>query len=313
MNEYRKPSLIQTELEELQELIDENELLISKYPQDFALKLNLDSFENRKQFLLEELSKSLSHFNMDTFSIVIEKDYPPIDEVMDIMHRVQELFHTLAAQADKGKAMDRGAHIPPDIKTISTLGLEKAKVGCLRLYFTFNPLKTDSQSKFITVIKQATDNLNTLISCGTDKKLIKEQTKNLGSQSIDRYKNLLETIFKHKSDLRLFEEEINTEYEPKKLSDKFAESVYQVIVDSKPPETEDIDIEGELGIINIFLHVFTVKTELRQVDIEFDDFYIDEVKSRLKQNVKVKVKLTKTYHELQDKMDEEYKLIRFLD
>ncbi len=313
MNEYRKPSLIQKELEKLRELIKENEQLISKYQDDFALKLNLKSFKNREQFLLDELKKSREHLNMDTLTVVIEKEYPPIDEVMDISYHLQELFHTLAAQADKGKAMDRGARIPPDIKSISTLGLEKAEAGSLILSFTFNPLKTDPQKKFITIVKTATDNFNALIECGSDKRLIKEQTDKLGSQTIDRYKNLLGTVFKHKSNLRLFDEKIPKDYPPKKISNQFAESVYQVIVDTNPPEFDDIEIEGELGIINIFSNIFTIKTEVKQVDIKFDEFYLEEVKSRLKQNVKIGVKLTKTYHELQDKTDEEYKLIRFLD
>jgi len=312
---HRNPLLIKEELKDVRELISLNQELISNYPdkKDAAIEFNLSFLEEREKELLDELNKSYEDRNVDTFDIVIDKENPPLDEVLDIGHSTQELFRPLA-YAYGNRAVNRGDKIPQDIINATTLGLREAKVGSLRLSLIIDPLKTDDQKRFVTLIETAIDNLNTLISCGTDKELIKRQTKILGTQCIDKYKDFVEVVSKQKTDLLLFDEEKPKGFKTQKITNDFAESVYQVIVETQEPKEEKIEIEGRLGVIDTFSHKFQIKdSKNKRIYVNFDEHFTEQIKERLEQIVRVELNVTKTYHEIEDKTDKKLELKRFLD
>ena len=57
VEEFSQPYLIQEELARLKGLIQDNKRLISEYPDELALKLNLISLENREADVLSELNE----------------------------------------------------------------------------------------------------------------------------------------------------------------------------------------------------------------------------------------------------------------
>lgn len=309
---HRSPDLIEEEIEDVKEIIKVNESLISDFPEDSILKSNLEYLKTKKTSLMDELKYSYKHYNIETIDFVIDKSNPPIIEALNLSYKLQDLFYPLA-YASKNP-VKRGTNIPTDIKNATTLGIRKATAGSLRISLKIDPLKSDPQKKFIPLMRTAINNFNTLISCGTDGELIKEQTERLGTQSIDRYMAFLETISKYETSVYLFDNDKSNEYKPHKLTKKFAEAVTEVIVKTNNPPDEKIVIEGELGVIDTFSQKFTIKDKERKKSIiEYGEHFTEQVKKRLEQYVKVEINIKKTYHEVQDKTDKKMELIRFID
>lgn len=309
---YRKPDLIEEEIEDVKEIIQVNEELIPKFPDDSILKSNLKYLKERKKELIDELTCSNDHYNMDVFSITILKKNPPVKDVLELSYSLQDLFYPLA-QANEG-AVARGTHVPIEIKNAAMLGLQRAEAGSLTLFFKTDPLETDTQKRFFTLMRVAMDNLSVLLSSETDKELIKKQATKLGLQCIDKYRNFLGTISKQEVDINLFDIKKPKNYPTQKITKEFAQEVYQCITEINPPTEETVQIEGELGVIDTFSYKFKIKDlNDKMITIKFDEHFIESVKKRLKQIVKADVKVTKKYHEIEDKTDEERELIRFIE
>ena len=310
---FRKPELIEEEIEDVKEIIQVNEDLIPKFPDDLILKTNLEYLKERVDELINELKSSNEHFNVDVFTITISANNPPVTDVLEISYSLQKLFYPLA-QANDG-AVKRNTRVPINIKNATTLGLKEAKaINSLTLFFKTDPLETDTQKRFFTLTRVAMDNLSDLLACKTDKELIKEQADKLGLQCIDKYKIFLETISKKEVDVTLFDIERPKNYSTKKITKEFAEEVYQSITEINPPSDEIVQVEGELGVIDTFSHYFKIKdVNDKIINIKFEDRFIESVKRRLKTNVKVSIKLTKEYHEIEDKTDEKRELIGFIE
>lgn len=317
--DFRDPNLIEEELKDTRELISLNEELLVKFSdeEDPALEFNLDYLKERENELINELNNSNEHYNMDSFIVVINEKNPPLKDVLEVSNSFQELLYPLAkAEKDPVK---RNAQIPIDLKNSVTLGLNKALAGSLRLYLKTDPLKTDPQKKFVTKLQTAITNLNKLIECGKDEKLLKEQTKKLGTQSIDKYKNFLEVLSKKEFDIILFDkdpqnEKFSKNLKTQKITQEFAESTYQVITKTEKPKTEIINLEGELGLIDMFSKTFKIKdSNNKKVQVKFAEHFTEQIKRRLETTVKVEVEVTKIYHELEDKMEKEMKLIKFIN
>lgn len=310
--EHRYPNLIEEEIEDVKEIIQVNDELIPKFPDDSVLKSNLKYLKNRKSELMDELKASYKHYNIETIDFVLDKADPPIIEVMNLSYKLQELFYPLAYASKE--PIKRGTIIPIDIKSATTLGVRRAKAGSLRISLIIDPLKSDPQKKFIPLMRTAIDNLNTLISCGTDGELIKEQTAKLGTQSIDRYIAFLGTISKYETGVSLIDNNKPKDYKPYKLTKEFADSVTQVIIKTNNPPDETAIIKGELGVIDTFSQKFTIKDDDgKKTPIKFDEHFTEQVKKRLEQHVVVKINIKKTYHEIQDKTEETKELIQFID
>lgn len=311
----RKPSWIKKELNKVSSLLQDNTELMAKYPDEIGLELDQWALESRKSELIKELKKSNNYFNIDTFSMTIKKEAPPIKSVLEISNALQNLFYPLS-QADKDP-VKRGAYLSSEIKNAVTLGLERAEAGSLILFFKTDPLKSDSQKRFVTLIRVAMNNLNKLISCGSDKELLKKQAGKLGLQSIDKYRIFLEAISRQNIDVTLFDTEKSKDYPTQIITKEFAEEVCNCITASNLPTEEIVEIEGKLGVIDAFNKLFKIKIHLdnrktKIVQIKYDDKLIEEVKKRLKKDVIAKVKLTEEYHEIEDKTDKKMELMKFL-
>jgi hypothetical protein len=311
----RQPSRVNKEIKKVSQLIQDNIELMEKYPEEIGLELDQFALEKRYSELTKELEESNEYFNIDSFRMIIEEEAPPVKNVLEISNALQNLFYPLA-QAEDGP-VKRGSHPSIDIKNAVTLGLERAEAGSLILYFKTDPLKTDSQKKFITRIRLAMNNLNSLIFCGSDKELLKKQVQKLGLQSIDKYRIFLEIISRQDIDITLFDAEYPKGQSKQIITSYFAKEVYQTIIASDNPTEEIVEIEGKLGVIDTFNKLFKMKINLdnrknKIISIKYDDKLTDEVKKRLKKKVIAEVKLTEEYHEIEDKTGTEMKLTRFI-
>ena len=70
----RRPSLIQEELSDLNDLIREKQHLMEKYPERFSLKMGLENLKNREKCLLLELKRSYERYQIDTFDFIFDGD-----------------------------------------------------------------------------------------------------------------------------------------------------------------------------------------------------------------------------------------------
>lgn len=316
--EFRDPALIEDELEDIEELLTLNQDLLSRLQdeEDPALEFNLEYLQDVKKALEVELKESYDYYDVDTIPVVIKKDnpseIPPLMDTIAISNNIQEIIPSFAqAYIDPVKWGDK---IKPEIRQATTLKLIKARAGSLRMVLRTDPLETESQKKIVTHVRTAIDNLSNLISCGDDVELLKKQAKRLGPKNMDKYKDLLDTITTHEVDLTLFDYGEFNGIKKQKITRKSAESIYQIVTSSNPVKEDTIIIEGELGLINTFDNKFTIKDSKNQkYSIKFDEHFTEQVRSHLKEIVKVEIDISIKYHEMIDKEDKENTLKRFID
>lgn len=309
----RKPSRIQKELKRVSELITENRELMIKYPDEIGLEIDQISLENRKIDLLKEFQESNEKFNIPVFDLNLYHEngknitFKAVSKVSGIF---QDLVTSLV-QAKKGP-VKKGSKASDFIKDISRLEFLEASPGSLKILLSGadNASVTDSPTKI------ALEKLNNLLESGNNKELIQIQSDKLGGHPIYKYKEFLGAIYENDLNLSLYEKYTPTNFKPKNITKEFAESVYEIIVETQTPSEEIIEIEGVLGVINTFKHTFTLQKSKndKQFTVKFDKDLTPIVKKRLEMTVKIEVKITKNYHELEDMdTDEIKKLIRFVN
>jgi hypothetical protein len=119
-DKFRQPYLIQKELDRLKDLIQDNRRLVSQYPEELALKLNLISLENRESDVLNELNELNKRLGADHSYIAKnpQEDISPVIEYKlsgesvslsnapaqllgKILLNMQNLIYSIAGSSDK--------------------------------------------------------------------------------------------------------------------------------------------------------------------------------------------------------------------
>lgn len=314
---FRYPMHIEKELKGVIELIELNDELMLDEP-DEALKYNLKFLQGFKKELTEELNQSYEHYKISSFDAIIEGNrnnkIPSLPEVTRFLSNLQEILYSLAESAWT-KVM-KGTKISEVVFEGTTLGIKDARKGSLIIQL--KPINT-SQSSLNPYLKIATDKLNDLLDCGSDEELIREQAKHLGSQPIFKYKKMLEDIKTDDLTIKLFNEIKPQDYETQIITPKFASDVFAAINQAEPNENYKYEfIEGDLKIINGKQNKITISSKIddkktKDFIIAFDnDRFASVIGKNYDQFVKVKVKYTTKFYELEEETKEEIELIRFL-
>jgi hypothetical protein len=306
--EVRYPMHIEEDLDDVMELIEVNENLLSEHPDD-TLKYNLKYLNQFKSELDEELNKSHERYMLASFDTIIESDVkdqsPSVEQSFRYLSNLQKTIYALAESALH--KVNKYAKISDMVFTGATMGVGRASKGSLRIQLN----QIDHQTSFQPYIRIATDKLNELLECGSDEDLLKEQAMKLGYQPISRYKALLDGINKDKLTVKLFDKIKPEEYESRIITPEFAETVFTAIVQAEPKkEVYREEIEGELVTIDgrsdkIIISTFDGKNK-KDIPISFDNERFGSlIGNKYKKQIKVEVEITEFYHELEaDTLDE---------
>lgn len=313
----RYPMYIEEELNDILELISLNEELMSNDSEDESLKFNLQYLSDFKEELNKELNQSYQHYKITTFDTVIESSSAgiilSISEVTRYLSNLQETLYSLAESA-LGKVM-KGTKISDFVYEGATVGIGNVSRGSLKVQL--KPINC-SQQTFHPYLKIATDKLNDLIECGSDEDLISEQATHLGSQPIFKYMKLLHGIKSDNLTVKLFDDLKPEGYETQIITPEFADDVYNAIIQAEPQEESFFDeIEGKVVVINGKKNEITISStrdnKNKDYVISFDnERFASLVGAKYNQFVKIKVKITTKFYELEEETQQECELVRFI-
>jgi len=256
MDELRRPSSILRELDRLHKLISENRQLVDENPSEVALQLNLMSLEGRETSLLYELCESNKRNAVDTFDIDIEGEYVTNHQISsDVLGRTlikfQSVIHSIDYSLKAGSSAMRGP-IPDSILSSSRINAVAMCAGSFRLV-----LSSDQPSWFgDSSTKTALNRFNRLLDCGDNKDLIKQEIKELGLRTINRYKDFLDTVYNTSVEIKLYDAIKPEGFETKVLTYDLAKKIWDVIdLEEAIPEQED-SYRGTLKGLSLINYTF---------------------------------------------------------
>lgn len=254
IEEVRRPSVIEEELSELQELIAEGRELIEKYPDKFSLEIGLCSLKEREGYLLAELQKAYERYSQDTFDFVFEGDVVQAHRISlsffgNFTSALQEVV-TAISQSIVSKPTVNGM-IPKEICETSQLDLVATATGSFRMILVnHQPQLGDS------VQKKAFCLFNELTDCEDDKEAIKAFSKEIGIRSMKKYQNLVEIIYKNNANVKLYDKFIPEGFHTKEITSPLARRIYNAISDVAEMPDETVTYYGKLTGMNVRSYSF---------------------------------------------------------
>jgi len=298
----RASYIIQEELADLIPLINENELLLSKYPDKFTLKLGLESLKEKKHELLIELQNSKKRNLMDTFDIVVtgevvNKHNTSLSFFGDFVSSLQNII-TLIAQSLNNKTPTDSARLD----LIATL------VGSFKIILSSHQSQI-SDSIQIVSLRQ----LNNLILCREDKNEIKNFSGKLGKEVMKEYKKFLKIIYSNKAIIKFFDTTVPEGFESNTISSDLAEKIYDVIYKMEIiPEKIDI-YTGTLTGVNVRSYSFELVVEGTETILngKFKKDLANKAKELLDHITTVKISTSTTLHEFTGEERKKHKLLEF--
>ncbi|TMS41011.1 MAG: hypothetical protein FGO69_09635 [Methanobacterium sp.] len=303
---------ISDEIKEVDERIYSKIKLLNEYPNDLGLKLSLMDFEGRKKDLIRELTEAKSIYNIVSFDLslyALNKEPITLNVLGDISNKFDNLIRaflmTIGGPIKKRtsrikKMFDIDQYkLQVDYVETGSLIITLSEAGNLQ-HFEKSPLND-------ALIK-----LNDLIDCGDNKELIINKKKTYGNKPIYNYKEFLDVIQKNGLDLKLYEYSKPKNFKTKKITNRFAKSVFKVIDEAEEVTTKKINIEGIVYYANTDSLIFGIKTPSKKYRISFDSKFKRSVKSNLDDKVKAQLEKIIEPHEVEGDPIINYKLIRFV-
>lgn len=308
----RRPGSILKEMDRLHELIDENRRLIQEHPSEFALQLSLMSFENREKALLEELDKSNKSLLIDTFDLDIagdSVDYHRISSsvlgkiLLDLQKVISSIAHSIT---DRASAIS--GPIPYDIICGSRIDAVATCGGSFKIVLTSNqPALGESLTK--TSFRR----FNRLLDSEDNKELIREEIHDLGPRAINRYKELLDTIYKSNSQIKLYDVMKPEGFETRVITSEMAKRIYDKITNEEAIPDKEECYSGTIKGLSLLKYTFEFLVD-ESADIisgNFNPKLSEKIKNSLdKHNVAV-FKITTKQNEITEELDKSYTLLGF--
>lgn len=310
-DEYRLPGKIEEELTSLNDLIRENTQLISLYPDDFALKQNLEILKNRQDVLLSELDEVYRRFKQDAFDISLKGDVVnganiSLYFIGKIMVNLQEIVTSIAQSIREGPT-SRGT-ISKKIREYSRLNLVATGPGSFRIIVTsYQPTLVDS------LAKSSLARFNDLIECKDNGDLIKREIKELGIRVVSKYGDFLDAIYKNNANVRFYEKIIPENFRPKEISSDLAKRIYDVIVEEESKTDEEVVYRGILKGLSLISYTFEflIADSKKTIKGTFDQSIDFDVKDHLDKVTNARFKLHQHYSKITEEIKKEWELLGF--
>ena len=310
--ELRRPGSILKELDRLEELINENRQLAIANPSEFALQLNLMSYENREKTLLEELNESNKRIFIDTFDLDIDGEYVESHRISSsvlgkILLDLQGVVHSIAYSISGGQAAI-GGPIPQNILSGSRVDMVAACSGSFKIILTSNqPALGESLTK--TSFRR----FNKLLDCEDNKELIREEIRELGPRTIKRYKDLLDTIYKTESQIKLYDVIIPDGFETKVITSELAKRIWDKITNEEAIPDKEESYGGVIKGLSLlgYTFQFLIDDSGEVIRGSFNPSLKESVKNSLDKHAIALFKISTKQNELTEELDKNYVLLGF--
>ena len=312
-DDYRRPAFIQEELSDLQKLIRENEVLISKYPDKFSLKFRHQKFKDKEEQLLFELRNSLMRYQMDAFDYVLDGDIVDNHRVSlsffgNFISILQDITSSIA-QSLTGKPTLKGG-ITADVQNASRLDLVAIATGSFRVILSSHEPQLNESSAKISLRC-----FNNLIECGSDKAAIREftSTVNFEKKVFTDYKKFLRLVYKNNANIIMYDENASENLRPRKITSELAKKIYDSIIEVETVPDISVEYRGVLKGISLIKNTFEflVDDSNEIIDGKFEDTLANEVIKRLNIPTIIKFNVTTKYKDITYEEKKEWFLLEF--
>lgn len=310
-DEHRSIKSIHNEINMVDKRIKSIMNLEKDYPNDAGLELSLIEFQGRKKDLLRELNDAKLERNIVSFDISL---YDPnlgnitLDILGDIATKVNNVIRSfvMATEGPIKKKSPKKSDYVDDFK----IQIDYVDIGSLKLTLSeANNIAHFDDSPLI----DALGNFNELIECRDNKELIIKKMNIYGTKPIYNYKQLLNSIKENKIKLKLYENVKPTNFKEKKISYKFARSVYDVIDEVQESKPKKFIFTGVLYSANSETLRFGIKKGKEKYNGEFNKKLKNKVKSHYDETVTVLLEKTVKIHEVEGDESVNYELLKFLE
>ncbi len=316
--DYRDIRVIQKEISEVDNLINPLEIHLSKNPNDFKVKLDLESLKSRRDELLRELGFTKNHLKLPSFDLHIsdnESKKIELKQLGDFCISFQDLIHT-CAMFDGKKPIKKGASLDLGIKESTNLQVDAVSTGSLVLLVS----PKDNQSTIVggSHIENSLTQINRIIDCGEDKEKITSVMKEIGTQPIYKYKNLLYKLEKDDLTLDICYSLGPEGFEKRTLTSEFATKVHKVIEEAYEEETENIKIYGNLYYVNVKSKKCGIEIKdgdlekNRNIKVNFRDSFKKSLKENLDLDISVSLERTVKFNPIEETSQDVFNLIEIL-
>lgn len=294
---------IKSEISKIENLIIPLEEYLIENPNDFAVKLELKSFQKRINELKLDLSSLQENFgevivneeiNVHLSGENIKNHYISSSLLINFIKKYEELLMFIAGALEFGiDRMDKFM----DSNFKNKFGYNIAPFSEGSFVITFSPKVHENYQTTLkpSLNKNALDKLCEIIDFGENFEEIIKQSETVGMSSIIKYKEFIEVLSNNKLNISLDEGDYN--HPRAQISHNKANTIYKGLkkFDDDNVKTEKIRMKGQLYYVN---------TDNKKCGIKFFDedlnkyFKITQVKfreglkSKVKENLDLEVEVT---------------------
>lgn len=311
--DHRRPSLIQEELSDLNELIRSKLLLMEKYPNETILKIGYDSLKNREKDLLVELKESYERFQTDVFDFVIDGNVTnnyriSLEFLGSFSYALQETVSSIS-QSIIAEPTIRGV-IPREICARAQIDLVATATGSFRMILANHETQLGE-----SIPKQSLRILNNLIDCEDDKSNIKQISQEVGLRSMKKYQRLMEVIYKNKADIKMYDIIVPEGFHRKEITHDLAKRIYNAISEVAEMPIETLTYAGKLTGINVrsYKFEFVIDNGEQIITGKFDDSLAGEAKRHLDTFTTIEFSVSTTYDDILGEESKEWAILAFKD
>lgn len=204
MTEERNIAVIKEELLDLNQVIARTAELERLYPDDFSVKLGMDSMRDRQKELQEEYARAYKNWHIETYDLTlsgtpVQNSTVAIGYLGSILSSFQDTITALVNRQLRGNQA-RGT-IPEDIRKTAQMDAMLTLPGSFRVVMKGNSPTISESPPY----KQALKQFNEMLECGANREQIKKVKDKVGTRTISHYKEFLKVIKTYQGEVKLYD------------------------------------------------------------------------------------------------------------
>lgn len=305
----RLPELIKDELSRLHKAMSATQHYLTATPDDRGLIINLTSLQAREDELIKELGESLKRRQEEPFDLKINGDEVKNHNISllffgEVAHSFQELLTLLAYTEVYGPPSATG-QIPNDIYIQARADIVTMASGSFKVVLSNSTVQVGD-----SLLKEGLQQLNELISTGSNEPLLKTKIKKYGPRTINKYKDLLNVITKYRAELTLYETIKPAGFDTISIGEIKALDIIEII-ERETPRPEIIStFKGILMGIDYTNDRIKFDTGTKPIiEAKFDEKLSSKINAKIHQHCIGKFKITEKVSDMFEQRKYEYELL----
>ncbi|MGB9936765.1 MAG: hypothetical protein ACPK7O_03540 [Methanobacterium sp.] len=306
---------IEKEIMDTNKELEYNKTLQLKYPGKNGLKVNQHTLEYVHNQLLTKRENIIKNLELETVEIVLETEHHSIPSRVlgRFLDSFQEVIIGIVRSIQEGK--DATGRPTNKIIDLATYEVTTFSPGSFNVSLLSKASHAEQVTFGQTNAKDAIDQLNNLIECKDNIKLLKEKQDKLGTPAIQRYKNFMYTVYTNKASFTMYDFKDNENIRSAHITTKLAKQIHDIIEKTSEETPDDLSFYGELVAVDVdkyeFGFIIHDGDKEERIDGEFEKGIKKIVKGKLEQLCTPKFKRYKTYNEFSDDFKYTWELVGF--